>query len=99
AGRDHGVRERFHAADGDLRAVDPVRARDRLDGVAARRARLGARSRARDGIVYSAYARESGHPVSSRVFGPWVPAFAGTSGQENSFRTFSVCSPSFGTRP
>ena len=36
AGGDHGLCQRLHAADGDLRAVDPVRVRDRLDGVAAR---------------------------------------------------------------
>ena len=51
AGRDHGLRQRLHAADGDLRAVDPVRVLHRLDGLAARRPCLGARGRAGDGIT------------------------------------------------
>ena len=37
AGRDHGLCGRLRAAGGDLRAGDPVRDRDRLDRVAARR--------------------------------------------------------------
>ena len=43
---DHGLRQRFHAADGDLRAVDPVRVLHRLDRLVARRAGIGTRSRA-----------------------------------------------------
>ena len=51
AGGDHGLRQRLHAADGDLRAVDPVRVLHRLDGLAARWPCLGARGRAGDGIT------------------------------------------------
>ncbi len=48
---DHGLRGRLCAVVRDLRRRDPVRVRNRIDGVAARRAGLSARSCAGDGLA------------------------------------------------